>query len=820
MSHNSIINSGFIENYGSKTSRFVILSIAWFCLFFASSSYAAVNPGTKTERNPIRVLKSTLSDLADRDQAVLDWQDQEFELVFDLPADGWYESLDLFLTAIPEGNVGTTDPITISYNGETPISLYGKASRFDAHIKLDPARIRTARNSLKIRYKTPHHSDCLTPAHGKWILDLGRSKLATKTRSKPRDLHIVELNQRLNHPMTAPKRVAIRAIGPQKTALEALIAQGIASRMDSIPSFQFTSGTADLEILVGEQSQISNQVADKKMLDMSMTRIFTDTGTRPKLVLTAQSETEIMDLARSFAAHELPTVRRRHATLNELYASPPFQPHAVIGKGNYKLAEIGDTTFEHSWKPRAAELEFNVENPDVSDGQLTLNIVKSPVIGPTSRLKVRLNDQSIGYTKLDKKQKFVSFDIKPGMFRSAKNKITIEPVITAPSETFSCVALNEKPALMVSNRSKLEIKSTTAHVEANLNQFAASGAPLFASSQSSLPAIVLTAKSSKDRAASLQFMAHAAQQFGPKFANAEYFTQLPSENDRARNILVIGPNAITDEKLLSSAPSALRLALRGKPTTGPNTLRIASIERYANIDDALAVERLAQRLAKDTRISTGGIAAIFASPYSDKHVVGVITSNRPSQYAKAMRSLTKAGYWNGLQGSVARWDRNTIMMAQTASILPVSYGPQKPKGSIKEKMASAIAAGTDKIQSAFTRPKPSPQFEPISQIKRTPEQLPIRAKSPALELRGTSTPSAQKHPVATSVPMLVKAKTFVQNGYTTAQQKIISFRNNDTRIVAARTWLDQQAHNRTTLMMLIVLSIVLLIGLATPKLER
>jgi hypothetical protein len=725
MSHNSHINTGFIAGFERDIARCFLLCLAFFCLFLTNSSFAAVNPGTKTERSPVRVLKSTLSDFAKRDQAVLDWQTQEFELIFDLPADGWYESLDLFLTAIPEGNVGTTDPITISYNGEKPISLYGQASRFDAHIKLDPARIRTARNSLKIRYKTPHKKDCLRPEHGKWIIDLSRSKLATKTRAKSRDLQIVEFKQKLNHPMTAPKRVAIRAFGANKTGLEALVAQGVASRMDTLPSFQFVTGNADLEILIGEQDKIASYVKDKNMLETKMTRAFTDTGSRPKLVLTGQSDAEVLALARSFATHQLPEARRRHISLNEFYASPKFNPNTVIGAGTYTLAEIGDTTISPSWNPDPAELEFNVLNPDASSGKLTLNIVKSPNIVAHSRLKVRLNNQSIGYTLLDKKQKFVSFDIKPGMLRSTANKITIEPVLATPSESFSCASLAEIPALLVSNRSKLEIKTTAGSTLADLNQFAASGAPLFSSTQTP-SAIVLTARTASDRAASLQFMGYAAQKFGPQFANAEYLDQMPSVNDREKNFLILGPNAIADTTLLAAAPSALRLALRGKPTTGPSTLTLASIERYASGNENIVVQRLAQQLSNDTRIQTGGIASLFASPYSDKHLIGVITSNRPSQFAKSMQSITKPGYWNGLQGSVARWNGNTIMMAQTASALPDSYVPET----------------------------------------------------------------------------------------------INSFRDNDAKIVTARKWLNDQAHNRITLMALIIISVVLMVGMATPKIDQ
>lgn len=784
MSQISLKNTGYFTYLKQSFARPFVLCLAVICLFLASPAMAAVNSGIKTEKNPVRVLKTTLAELADRNQATLDWQTQEFELIFDLPADGWYESMDLFLTAIPEGNVGTTDPITISYNGEEPISLYGQASRFDAHIKLDPSRIRTARNSLKIRYKTPHHQDCLSPAHGKWILDLGRSKLATKTRSKPRDLQIVEFKQKLNHPMTAPNRVAIRAFGKDKSGLEALVAQGIASRMDTMPSFQFTTGNADLEILIGAQDKIETFVNDTKMLEAQLTRAFTDSGARPKLVLIGQSDADVLALARSFASHEFPDAHRREVSLNEFRASAKFNPHAIIGAGIHNLSQIGDTTIEPSWNPSAVELEFNVAHPDASEGTLTLNIVKSPTIDPQSRLRVRLNGQSIGYTMLDKTQKFVSFDIKPGMFRSATNTITIAPAFAEPTAGFTCASRGQTPSLMVSNSSKLVIKSTTAPTSADLSQFAASGAPLSAST-SSPTTVVLTSRTAADRAASLQFIGYAAQQFGPQFAQAEYLNHMPPKNDRAKNILIVGPNAIGDADLLAAAPSALRLALRGKPTTGPNTLTVASIDRYASSSERVVIQRLAQQLSNNTRIKTGGIAALFASPYSDQHMIGIVTSNRPSQFAKSMKSLTQPGYWNGLQGSVARWNSDTIMMAQTASVLPASYAPEPTKVSFSESIAVKWSSTIDSIKSLIIRPK----------------------KNPAVKTSQTSRPS----------PLAAKANSMFQNGYAATQKNFISFRDNDRKMLATRMWLKNQAHNRTTLMALIIISIVLMIGMAVPK---
>lgn len=824
MSHNRHRNTAKTTDFEGVFYRCLLTCLAGFLLIFAADAGATVNPGAKLQKNPTRVLKTTLSEIAQRDQAVLDWKTQEFELNFDLPSDSWYQSMDLFLTVVPDGNVSATAPITVSYNGEKPIPLYGQRSRFDAHIKLDPARIRAARNSLKFSYQTPHKTDCLTPEHGQWIIDLSRSKLSAKSRSKPRILQISEIETRLSHPMTAPKRVAIRAVGDNKYGLEALAAQGIAGRMKTVPSFQFSPHNSDFELVLGTRDQIRSLVNDKDMLATEMTRLFVDTAGRPKLVLTGNTEAEVAALARNFATHRFPLARRSSVSAHEFLAAPKFNPRTIIEHGKYRLSDIDDATIMPSWRPRAAEIDFNVDNAGTTKGTLVLDIVGSKGIDPSSKLKVRLNGQSIGYTHLNKNQKLVSFDIEPGMFRASANKIEIEPDLGTSMKTEICNDWKMTPALLISRRSKLKLDNIANGASTDLNRFAASGAPVF--NDGHKPAIVLTAKTARDREASLRFMAFAAQQFGPKLAQADYFTNLSDAKSLDKNILIIGPNAIEDPTLLASAPAALKLALRGKPATGPNTLIMASLEKYASTSGTSY--RTAQQLGKNARIVDGGIASLFVSPYNKDRVVAVVTSDRSSQFAPAMKALSQPGYWNGLQGSVARWNKNTIVMAQISLPAQTRAQPAKRSLSLADRFSGLAASSKEWVSSLAPKPqirKPS-RLKPVDVPLQKP-QATLSPKAPTLKLRGAvdheqlQKPRKKKNPLAEiKMPSFEKLQNGVREKYALVETKFENVRSNGFDWRPIKTWAKARTEDRNTILYIIALSIFLILGMASPKLAN
>ena len=515
---------------------------------------AATVSGTTHRSNPTKIMKSNLSDLSGTKDLVLDWQTQSYNINFNLPAHDWYEKLDLFISATPEGGVSKRTPLLISFNGSDPIALNGRGSRFDAHIRLDTSRIRAANNSLTITYQTPSDANCLTGAHGKWNFDLSRSKLVATTRAKSRNLNISEIEPRLLHAMTTPKRVAIIAKGANKFALEAILAQGIAQRTHALPSFQFNTNLADFTVLIGTNKQLRPLVNNKSLLNKTSPSLFVDAGLRPKLVLSAPNEAQLVELARAFASFHLPAQHRAGISIFDLYSAGRLTPRLTLGAKLHRLGDIGDVSIAPSWQATPAQLMFNVEDARASSGVLTLNLSASEAMNPNSRLKLTLNGKSLGFTKLDKNSKSVAFDIPAGSLKSSANKLVFSPELVADAAENTCASATNIPALLVSASSKLNLTNTTPTPIADLSRLAGNGS-LF-NGEDGNAALILTARSVKDRAATLHFLGFAARQFGPKWVRADYYTALPPRAELNKNILIIGPKTPIDAKLIASAPKS------------------------------------------------------------------------------------------------------------------------------------------------------------------------------------------------------------------------------------------------------------------------
>ncbi len=653
----------------------LLLCFASLLVFTPNFAQAAVTTNAKINRNQTYILKSNLEKMARKDNAILDWRTQEFELKFDLPANDWYENLDLFLSAYPEGRVMRGTPLLISFNGTKPVPIYGRASRFDAHIRMDTSRIRLSGNSIKISYQTPRNAACLTPDNGQWILDLARSKLVAKARTKNRDMQIIEIEQRLAHAMTAPKRVGITAKGNYKLAYEALAAQGIAQRMAFVPNFKLNTGLSDMEFIIGTHDDIRPLLKKKSILRAPGARVMIDDRQKPTVVLTAETEEQLLELTRAFATFHLPSARRGSIALNEFYSGEKFAHGKTLEAKEYKLSDIDTPFLSPSWRPDPASINFNVKAPQATSAVLTLKILSSTDINPKSRLAVKLNDQSIGYTNLDKTSKNVSFTIKTGMFTAAQNKLSFEPEILPIVDAPLCQSQQNIPSILVNNTSKLSLKTSRLSFGTDLNRFAASGAPFDQNST-----LVLTARTANDKQATLRLLGYAAQQFGPKWSNANYVSGLPTEKNRDQNILFIGPNPITDKTLFSAAPSALRLALGKNVLNIPKRKHNASTDQFASNNAAQTFSIAARQdngQDNGARLKPGGLAALFVSPFANGRMIGVISSDQPAKFANSMDFVTNRDYWNGLEGSVSRWDKNNILMAQMAKPLPNSFGTSK-----------------------------------------------------------------------------------------------------------------------------------------------
>jgi len=263
------------------------------------------------------------------------------------------------------------------------------------------------------------------------------------------------------------------------------------------------------------------------------------------------------------------------------------------------------------------------------------------------------------------------------------------------------------------------------------------------------------------------------------------------------NILIIGPNAVSDPAMLSTAPIALKLALRGKAIDVPNT-RIAGLERHASLDGDAAFKMAANQSRKQTKLSSGGIASIYPSPYARGKFIGIISADKTAAYPMAMKSISTPKYWNALQGSVTRWDTKSIVMAQTAS------------SNVANTAAPISISGTTKTN------KPQPVAATVRSAPKTP-----------LALRGASTPqyqaAAQKRTAKQwsfslpKLPSMTPLKIKTQNAWNgTAQYVKTLFADGVNTRAAKRFWHDL-TKNRLAMMILLAISAFFLIGFASPR---
>jgi len=143
-------------------------------------------------------------------------------------------------------------------------------------------------------------------------------------------------------------------------------------------------------------------------------------------------------------------------------------------------------------------------------------------------------------------------------------------------------------------------------------------------------------------------------------------------------------------------------------------------------------------------------------------------------------------------------------------------GPQKTKLAWNEIIVQKWDGSVEKVKALFnrqTQPKQPKQAVPVT----GPKVQTTAVSTAPIKLRGASSPQIRTRQATTQTSLIVQAKTLIKTKYAAVQKSVISFRDNDTRMVAAREWVKDQANNRNTLMALITISISLMIGMATPK---
>ena len=633
------------------------------------------------------IYKTTFNDLDGAKSTVLDWKNQSAEFSFDMTDADWTDGLELLLSADPLGRVSSRTPIMVQFNNGKPRPIVTRGQGFDTRIKLDKAKIRPRRNKVKFTYKTPSGAECLLPQHGGWRLNFDESFVVVKARAKSRTFQLREIEARLANATTAPKSISILARGQNTAKLQALAAQGVGMRVKNLPDFKTTKSSSEFEIVLGRRDELYGWVNDKDILNGSGPRIAVHDGRPMRLVITGDTDEEVISTASAFATHSLPKSHRSKTSLGEMHLQPSFQDNYPTLEGKIKISDLGGTYFEEGWGPTANRVKFNVADPIASKGEILLRLASNKNVNKESRVSVMLNGKSLGYTQLDKARKTVAFDIPEGSLLGSENLLTITPDLSlAPdglAKESGCNFIQKMPGFYLGDGSKLKIETAEPSPVAELSKMTATGAP-FSLENGKDTLVILPAGSSRDYAASLKVLAKLAKSSGGGWTDADF---IRSTNYAAmspeKNILFVGPSSALRGSLRSSAPKGLSSALRGKTLNGTGRF-IAENDRFAS-NDTLATMRLyAARQAKAGRIGQGGVAALYPSPLGTGKVLGVITNVPGRGFSYVANDLVKPKHWNALEGSVARWNKSNVLMAQTAIDIPGYVAPKPKLGNLSD----------------------------------------------------------------------------------------------------------------------------------------
>ncbi len=627
------------------------------------------NPGLKTPLGKSQTQTAALSEFTRlSEKPVLDWRNPNFSLTFDIPDMNWTSSLRLSLSADPVGNIPRNAEIYVQLNQESPVKISTKGRGFDALLTLETASIRPRNNVLNIFYGVPAGAECLQPQNGAWVLNLDRSILTLRSRTKSRAFNIGDIEAAFSNPLNAPKNVSLLAFGDQKTQFQSLLAQAVGLRSAQMPEFTLSLGTGDIEFIAGRREVISRHIKNEVVLQVSGPRLALDEGRPLRVILTGDTDEEVLNLLQAFAQYQLPETRRTLTSTGELKMQRPLSEDTALRSGQTKLSDLGSMDIHHNWNPNNVGLRFDVEDPLASRGDILLRLAAPKAVAHTENtLTLSLNGKSIGQTSLDKRSKSVAFQIPQGALQGQDNVLKVTSDIETKNLNGCLGQSYSQNSPTFGKHSRITLTSETETPLSDLSRLTATGAPF--SDANGKETLLVLPKNNADYQAALGLLAKLAAKQGTGWTEAEVtrdYTKVEALA-RQRNVLFILPAEDIPQKAKSAAPKSFLSALTGKSQDGENLLT-AEAERYASA--ASLGGGFAFKSAQRNRIANGGVAALYASPYQFDKIAGVITSVPGDSFETALENLSQPTHWNRLEGSVARWNDKTVLMTELSSPLP------------------------------------------------------------------------------------------------------------------------------------------------------
>ena len=664
-----------------SATALALLTIAGPAVTAQAGINDVISPGLKTPVGKSHTQTAALSEFTKlSEKPVLDWRNPSFSLTFDVPDMDWTPSLRLSLSADPVGNMSRDAEVYVQLNQAAPIKVMTKGRGFDAFLNLDSAIIRPRNNVLSISYGSPAGVECLREEHGAWALNLKKSTLKRQSRTKSRALNISDIDAALSNPLSAPKKVSLIAFGAQKTQFQSLLAQAVGLRSQEMPELNLSSGGSDFEFIAGRREEISHLVKNKTVMQVSGPRLALDEGRPLRVILTGDTDEQVSNLLQAFVQHRLPETRRTLTSTGELRMQPPLSRSATLRSGQTNLADLGPTTFDPGWNPKNISLRFDVEDPVASHGDILLRLdAPESNIAAANKLTLSLNGQSLGQTSLESSNKSVAFEIPQGVLQGQENVLKATSEI-GTGDFNECLSPYSYNGLAFGKRSRITLSSDNETPLSDLSRLTATGAPF--SDASGKETLLVLPKGDRDYHAALILLAKLAAKQGAGWSEAEFTRDHTKIEDLAlqRNVLFILPSQDIPETIKLAAPKSFQSALAGKSQKGDNLLTVEA-ERYASaqsLDGGFAANA-----SRRNQITQGGVAALYASPYQSDKIVGVITSAAGYSFETALETLSEPSHWNRLEGSVARWNEETVLLTELSSPLPNfvrSAEPASPSG--------------------------------------------------------------------------------------------------------------------------------------------
>ena len=674
----SLFKTNLFQNNQSKVNESsipifrVILGmglILWLSMF-ASTSSAFARSYDNSLRKSV-TYKAELGELTDLSNPRLDWRNPKVHVSFELPASDWVDSVDLHLSVHAENHPNKGVPLYIHFNDAPAMPVYPKGHSFTARITLDKAFIKARRNVVGLSYSKV--GGCIEPSDGSWTIDLDDSLLLVKSTTPSTTFDIGDVKEILSSSLSAPSKVSIVAKGSHKVTYEALIAQGTALNMTKLPRFSVTADSGDMEIYAGTRQSLSGLLKNTDIENMTGAVIGVTRNEPLRLILTADTEEQLLDLVKSYASYEMPASGKSVSTKSQFVWQKDFSENHKSVAGKTPIYDIEYLNFARGWGDNVQTVEFDIDNPITAHGTTKMYFQRGENVAPSSTVNIDLNGQSLGIVPLSHKRNIVQFDIPRGMLQGSNNRLSIQPDLT-PAKSGTACSSGSVPQFFMEDRSYINVKNETEGYAGDLTRFTASAYP-FSQGAGQDTNIVLSGTYNSDRTASLRVLARLAKAYGSGLTQADYFVLGTEPTNENKHTPLIGP------KLDGAAPRGLASLIDGR-LQKPKIIQTASLD----------IMPISLSAVREGGVVSGGLAAVYEDKTHIGRLRGYVTSSNGHSFNRAVESLLGNNHWNELQGSLARWNRDKVEMAKTAFnaniVVPappkVSKGFEAPRFDIPE----------------------------------------------------------------------------------------------------------------------------------------